>query len=269
MKSTKIKNIPIAHREVSVVVSENTETAMRHSCTLAREMHKLELHTLLVNCGVSPQRFRDYAPKSTTFYRYDAEEEGAVFTPNKKLPNAKSQMLTLDSVRGNLIGQSASIREIIEQCRIQVVIISGWEWTSSSWRRRERLLYFLREIMAELGVAVIVYAQTTTNPTPGENDKGGIGKLASIAFAITDLRGAALSSEIAPSIPPMVLSNQDWFEAERSARLLINKINGIETMPTDHKSVDEDLHEEYNPIFTGESGLKPTAPIERGLYGKK
>jgi hypothetical protein len=255
MKTTRIKNIPVAHREVSVVVSENTDIAMRHSCMLAREMQKLELNTLLVNCGVSPQRFRDYAPKSTTFYRYDAEEEEAVFTPNTKIPNPKSQMLTLDSVRGNVAGQSASIREIIEQCQIKILILSGWEWSSSSWRRKEKLLYFLREIMAELGVAVIVYAQTTTNPISGENDKGGIGKLASISFAITDLRGAAISSEIAPSIPPIVMSQKEWVKAERSARLLVSKINGIElpqTHPSDYPTADEELHEEYNPIFAGE-----------------
>ena len=269
MKSTKIKNIPVAYRELSVVINPNTDIAMRHSCTVASAIHTLGANVLLVNCGVSPQRFRSYAPKSTTFFHIDGEDGERVFTPNKKLPNATSQMVTLDSVRGNLAGQSVTIREIVEQCRIEVLIISGWEWSSSSWRRKERLLYFLRELMAELGVAVIVYAQTSTNPTVGENDKGGIGKLASLAFAITDLRGAELSSEIAPSIPPLVVSNQDWLVAERSARLLINKINGIEDMSVDDRTPDEVLYEEYNPVFTGEVYVKPTTPVERGIHGKK
>lgn len=255
MKSTKIKNIPLAYRELSVVVSQNTDICMRHSCTFADATHTLGVGVLLVNCGVSPQRFHEYAPKRTTFFRIDGEDGERVFTPNTNIPNPKSQMMILDSVRGNLAGQVGAIREIIEQCDIQVLIISGWEWSSSSWRRKERLLYFLREIMAELGVAVIVYAQTTTNPTVGENDKGGIGKLATIAFAITDLRGAELSSEIAPSIPPMVVSNEEWYEAERSARLLVNKINGIALPKVDianYPTVDEILHNEYNPVFTGE-----------------
>ena len=269
MKSTKIKNIPVAYRELSVVINPNTDIAMRHSCTLAKDIHEIGAGVLLVNCGVSPQRFRSYAPKSTTFFRIDGEDGERVFTPNVKAPNATSQMVTLDSVRGNLAGQCDSIREIVEQCRIQVLIISGWEWSSSSWRRKERLLYFLRELMAELGVAVIVYAQTTTKPTVGENDKGGIGKLASLAFAITDLRGAELSSVIAPSIPPIVMSSNDWFEAERSARLLVNKINGIEKMSIDDRTSDEVLYEEYNPVFTGEEYVKPAARTERGIYDKK
>jgi hypothetical protein len=255
MKTTKIKNIPVASRELSVVVSQNVDIAMRHSCSFAGDIHKREQNVLLINCGVSPQRFQEYAPKQTTFYSFDGEEGEAVFTPNKRIPNPKSQMVTLNSVRGNLAGQSASIREIVEQCRIGFIVICGWEWSSSSWRRKEKLLYFLREIMAELGVAVVVYAQTTTNPTVGEVDKGGIGKLAVIAFAITDLRGAELSSEIAPSIPPLVVSNDEWFEAERSARLLASKINGIELPMNDlanYPTVDEELHEEYNPVFTGE-----------------
>jgi hypothetical protein len=251
MKATKIKNIPISCREISVVTSENTDTAMRHSCKFAESAQKEGLNVLIINCGVSPTRFRDHAPRSTTFFHYDNDEDEYTLTPNSSRKPGQAELVTLDSVRGNLIGQEKAIKHIVGQCRMQVIVIAGWEWSSSSWRRRERLLYLLRELAAEQAVAFVIYAQTATNPVVGENDRGGIGKLASLAFAITDIRGAELAGALVPPAPPLLMSVADWREAERSAQLLINKINGIETMPDD-TSPQEKHFSEYDPNLADE-----------------
>jgi hypothetical protein len=253
MQATKIKNIPISSREISVVTSENTDTAMRHSCKFAESAHGEGLNVLIINCGVSPTRFRDHAPKATTFFHYDNDDDEFVLTPNSSRKPGQPELVTFDSVRGNLIAQEQSVKYIVDACRIQVVVIVGWEWSSSSWRRRERLLYLLRELAADKSVAFVVYAQTTTKPVAGENDRGGIGKLASIAFAINDLKGTELSGALDPAPPPLLLSVSDWVEAERSAQLLINKINGITVTP-DVTTPQEKFYQEYAPTFADEDG---------------
>lgn len=253
MKATKIKNIPLASGEISVVTSENTDIAMRHSCKFAEAAHETGLNVLIVNCGVSPQHFRAHAPKATTFFRYDSEadDDEYTLTPNINRKPGANELVTLDSVRGNLIGQEQAVKYIADACKISVIVIVGWEWSSSSWRRREKLLYLLRELAAEKGIAFVIYAQTATKPVAGENDKGGIGKLASIAFSITDLHGAELSGALVPPVPPMLVSSEDWASAVRSAQLLVSKINGIEHAPNDTNHVEE-FFAEYDPGFAHE-----------------
>jgi hypothetical protein len=201
---------------------------MRHSCKLAATLHKAGMGVLLVNCGMSPQRFREYAPESTSFFGYNEDEEYCVsHLKSDKSKEGDADMMTLDSVRGDLASMNSAIRESIIQCNIRAIILCGWEWASSSWRRRERLLFFLKEIMAEFQCTIVVYAQAATDPKAGEYDRGGIGRLASLAVAIADIRGVELAAELAPSVAPIVMTEAEWFEYQR-AQLEANKINILE-----------------------------------------
>ncbi|HEY6171800.1 MAG TPA: hypothetical protein VIX80_06045, partial [Candidatus Kapabacteria bacterium] len=175
MKITYVNSVPLAHGELSVVLSESTENMLIHSTKLASDMRNLGVSTLLVNCGVSANRFNEHVMPVTTTNDW---------FPDYKEDENERKLVPYSSSRGDLIGDSDTITQIVSSARIGVVIIMGWEWTSSSWRKRERLFYFLRQLMEEHNVAVIVYSQARTEPTVGIYDRGGIGKLGMMCVAI-------------------------------------------------------------------------------------
>lgn len=207
MKTTYINNIPIAHGEITIVMSDHAEKVMRHSCTLAHSVKTAGVNVLLINCGLSEKRFRDHSG-------YPEE------------CNPKTHFIIRSSIKGDLVGEGVELDQLIGQCKIGVVIIAGWEWASSSWRRKEKLIFFLRELMAEQNVAVIIYSQAPTKPVIGKYDRGGVGKLAMLAIAIVrDDMSTELERSIVKPPPLVVHSAEELREAERSAQLLVNKIN--------------------------------------------
>lgn len=218
--------MPLAHGELSVVLSESAENMLAHSTKLASDIRNLGVNTLIINCGVSKQRFNEhlepYISTSDRFYTRKDEKE-------VKLAN-------LSTCRGDLVGESDTVTEIVARAAIGVVIIMGWEWTSSSWRRRERLLYYLRELMEEHNVAVIVYSQATTEPVVGKYDRGGIGKLGMMSVAVTKDTTTAEIEKVAPRPMPIILTGKEWVEATRSAQLLIKKTNELQGKKKDRKS---------------------------------
>lgn len=218
MKITHVNSVPLAHGELSVVLSESAENMLAHSTKLASDIRKLGVGTLIINCGVSEQRFNEhinpYISSSDRFYKRKNEKE--------------TKLVPYSTIRGDLVGDGDTITQIVAQAAIGVVIIMGWEWTSSNWRRKERLLYYLRELMHEHKVAVIVYSQARTEPVVGVYDRGGIGKLGVMCIAITKEETTTEVEKHAPRPAPLVMSNKDWAEATRSAQLLINKTNELE-----------------------------------------
>ena len=218
MKLPHVNSVPLAHGELSVVLSASTENMLAHSTTLASDIRKHGVNTLLINCGVSSRRFNEHImPLTTTndwFY--------------KRTDDKEVKLVPYSSNRGDLIGESDTITQIVSNAGIGVVIIMGWEWVSSSWRRRERLLYFLRELMEEHKVAVIVYSQARTEPTVGVYDRGGIGKLGMMCVAIIKDTTTSELEKVAPRPAPMVVTPKEWAEATRSAQLLASKINGLQ-----------------------------------------
>jgi len=218
MKITHVNSVPLAHGEVSVVLSESAENMLAHSVKLASDMRNMGVGTLIVNCGVSKGRFNDHIQPymETSDYFYTRKDEKEV-----KLAN-------LSTCRGDLVSEGDTITQIVAQAGIGVVIIMGWEWTSSTWRRKERLYYYLRELMENHNVAVIVYSQARTEPTVGIYDRGGIGKLAMMCVAITKDTTTAEIEKVQPRPKPIVMSGKDWAEASRSAQLLINKTNNLQ-----------------------------------------
>jgi len=213
----------MAHGEITIVKSDHAEKLMKGSHELAAEIQRVGMGVLLINCGMSDRRFREYSEPAKLKAKSEKLKRG------KKNPSAeKVHLIIHSSVRGDLAGERDAIAQKVRECRIGVVIIAGWEWASSSWRRKERLIFNLRELMADEDVAVVIYTQSPTKPVLGTYDRGGIGKLAMIAIACVDHQASVILEAEVPKPPPIVITEQEALEAERSAQLFINKINGLQ-----------------------------------------
>ena len=210
MKRAYINNIPLRHGEITVVTSDNAVATMQHSSRLAESVQKAGVSTLLINCGMSDKRFKEYF--------YDNHDQSV----------KKPELVLYSSVRGNLIGEREALDQIITEVGIGVIVLAGWEWASSSWRRKERLLFYLRELMEDRDVAIIIYSHVSNSPVAGQIDKGGLGKLSLLAMFIAELDASEEMEKQVPKAPPIVYHNyEEYLAAERSAQLLINKINGL------------------------------------------
>ncbi|MFI5263322.1 MAG: hypothetical protein ACHQM6_02270 [Candidatus Kapaibacterium sp.] len=223
MKFSYIKNIPLSQGELSVVLAKDAEQLMRHSCELAEEMKQSGLGVLLINCGMSDRRFRRHAHAATSCIK----EQATDLMPYRHEPGDESQIMLYSSVGGDLVGEADTIRALVAQCPASVVILAGWEWTSSSYRRKERLIYDLRELMRDQDVSVVVYSQATTKPELGIYDRGGIGKLAMLAVAIIAVTAANILEVASPKPKAIITTESDIEAAERSAQLLTSKINDL------------------------------------------
>jgi len=215
MNTTYVNNIPITHGEVSVIMSDSVTESAKHAASLAKEIQSHGVNVLVLNCAMSDQRFNYIAnpiidggggsagiPPAS---RGKQAAEGAGGTP--ALRNKKTHLEIRSCVRGNVIDERDMIDYVIAECRVRVVILCGWEWTSSSYRRKERLLYYLREIMEEHDVAVLVYSSVRTNPEPGRPDRGGLGRLAELAVYITRLDAAEELKQTVKKPKPIVVSS--------------------------------------------------------------
>lgn len=216
-----INSVPVAQGEISVVLSDDAEDMMRHAADVALASQRAGAGVILINCGMSVRRFNTYMephkPKRDMYYYH---------------PDARSKetkLVVYDSVVGNLVDDIESVGAMIYHADVGVIIIMGWEWTSSSSRRKERLLFALREMVTNRHVAVIVYSQATTNPEAGKADRGGLGRLSQLAIAITKQSEIAkIESEI-PQMPMMVTKVENGNPKTcESAQLCDNKINELQ-----------------------------------------
>jgi hypothetical protein len=209
-------------------MSNHADEIRRHSCSLAAAVQKAGVGTMLINCGISDQRFREDAPKPDVKIAQDEEGEPEVHFLTK---SEKSHLLIHTSIRGDLVDDMYDFNRLIHECGIGVIILAGWEWASNSWRKKERLLYRLRELMADTDVAIIVYSMNPVMPVAGMLTRGSVGRLSTIAFAVTNIITSEKLEAEAPKPPPIVASKYDMDRAAESAQLLTNKINGLQTTP--------------------------------------
>ena len=205
---TYINNIPLETGEITVLMHHSAEAITQHACQTAQTVRGHGLGVLLLNCATSSLRFNRTAENYIT----------------KESRNRKPHLYTATMERGNLADERSYIEEMIDSAGVNVLIISGWEWTSSSWRRKERLIYLLRELAERKKVAILVYSQSRTEPTLGEYDRGGIGRLAMIAYAIERIAFSEQTKDISKP-PPLITTEMDREAAERSAQLLVSNIS--------------------------------------------
>jgi hypothetical protein len=163
-------NLTIEPGEITVILAEDINVATRHACHAAKLLADKGIGVQLLNCGMMSRRF----------WKVARDEAASHITDRHG-----SKMLRLETcIRGNLVADRRYFSDLRAAYGTKVLIISGWEWSSKSWRLKEDLIFHLREIAEEEDVAIIVYSQARTHPEQGCVDRGGVGKLSAIAATI-------------------------------------------------------------------------------------
>jgi hypothetical protein len=142
------------------------------------------------------------------------------------------RLVMMTSVRGNLVAERQLIETYVEEGRLGVVILTGWEWAADSYRRRRSLLTFLRELMQDYGLAIVVYANSRKQLVAGKSDLCGLGNLTLLAYAATRIDSAEQSDGLVTRPTPVVTGTPDFIEAERGVERLVRNINGIRPLVT-------------------------------------
>ncbi len=206
-----VRSVPMRPGELTIMTSKSAVASMVHGCAVGEESVRAGMGTFILNLGMSQKRFAEY------------------FHANHEWKNDGAQFLFKTCVRGNLNTERENISQVVSEAKISTLIILGWEWASSSWRQKQRLLGFLRELMDASEVSVVVYSHCFNAPRPGRLDKGGVGKLALMAMFVAELEATDELEESCPKPPPLVYRSLAEKQAiERGAHALINKINEIQ-----------------------------------------
>jgi hypothetical protein len=205
-----INNIPVRDGELTIVTSDSAEDTLVHSAKLAASAQQAGVPALLINCTVSRKRFTEY------------------FNANHEYHNTFPQLITHSSMRGELIREKEMIEQIVQECRVGLVVLTGWEWTADSWRKKQKVLFFLRKLMDLYSVTIVVYSHCYNAPEPGVLDKGGVGKLALHALFVAQIDASVELERAKPMPPPLVATAEEEAQAVRSAQLLASRINGLE-----------------------------------------
>jgi hypothetical protein len=215
-------NVPLTSGEITLIVGRSAEDALRHSTTFARQFASIENAptVMLVNCGISERRFNAHTENIPRYRDRDS-------MPVHKRP----PIMSYNSTRGDLISDMGAISGMMCHADAGVLIIIGWEWTSSNYTRRQRLIYFLRELLAD-GIAIIIYAQTETNPVAGKNDRGGVGRLSALAFAVIEIETVERTAESMPSEKPVFMDAAEEDRIEREIQLMSSNFNNLQGNPT-------------------------------------
>jgi hypothetical protein len=151
------------------------------------------------------------------------------FIENHDVTLGFPHLILKSSIRGDLINEGEEIRQALAEGVIRVVILAGWEWASNSWRKKQRLLYFLREIMEDYNVAVIIYSSKYNSPEAGKIDRGGLGDLAYLSMFVVAIDCSEQLEKDLPKPPILVVRDEEELEAmERSAQLLLSKVNELQ-----------------------------------------
>jgi hypothetical protein len=210
-KPSYINHVPFLQGEITVITSDHAEATMKHSARLAHSIKNVGLNVLAINCGMSDRRFREHY--------YEAHGKESFKEP---------RCIIKSSVCGNLIGEREAIDQIVAEAGIAIVVITGWEFASSNYRRRERLMCYLRDLMEREDVSVIIYSHIANEPVAGMIDHGGLGKLSLLAYAIAEIDSTQILEEKITKPPVLVATAAELREMEMSAQLFINEMKELQ-----------------------------------------
>jgi hypothetical protein len=215
MPTTYLKNVPIEHGEMTMVLGKSAEEVMQHAWRLAVECQQLGVGVMLINTGISKRRFTLADPRPHTGEKY------------------RAQLMVHTSNRGDLVGEEEEIAQIVRDCKIGVVIIASWEWSASNYTRMRRLQFMLRGLMEDFDIAVLVYSQAARKAVAGCMDRGGTGRLEIMVIAISELRGVDQSAEASPKPKPHVTHSNAERQAmqatvNEATQLLASEIRGLD-----------------------------------------
>ncbi|HET9135156.1 MAG TPA: hypothetical protein VFO76_00855 [Candidatus Kapabacteria bacterium] len=231
MGTSFIKNIPLAAGEITIVKGRHAADIMRYSCEMARSLQKKGIGSLIVNTGLSINRFREAAKTAgidwpLTEHQYGSDQTNTYRAQYKYIGNAP--LLIHNSYAGDLIGEMALIYQIVIEAKVSVVFITSWEWSSEGWRRKERLMFALRKLLEERQIVLVVFSQSRTNTIAGEYDRGGVGKLATIAGDVVELEPSEKLAAAVQRVSPIAFRDEEEQQLfAGSAQLVSNEINKI------------------------------------------
>ncbi|HYM21033.1 MAG TPA: hypothetical protein VEW28_08520 [Candidatus Kapabacteria bacterium] len=225
MKTQYMNNVPFLPGELTIVTSDHAEATMQHSARLADSFRKARLNVLVINCGMNERRFRQHY--------HDTYGSGIDTTPT---------VILKTSLLGNVAGDREGIDQIVREAKIGVVILAGWEFASGTRRRRNKLFFYLRELMAERDIAVIVYSQTMNNPVAGK--MGALGKLAAAAMEVVKIDSSKVLEAVVKKPPVIAWESADEMHTiEQGVQRLVRNINEL----ADHQCTsDEDARQIEN-----------------------
>lgn len=163
-KNLTYKLLSFVEREVTIFQGDHAERNLDASLRQALMLRNLNRSVYYINSAFS----------AWTFMARAREILGK---------NATSGMMPrfncLTAPRGQLARRHRELRSDIGSA--SVVIINSWEFASCTPRLATDLLFFLRSLVTEDEITVIVWSQSDTNAEAGTIKHGGVGKLAAIA----------------------------------------------------------------------------------------
>ncbi|HET9137060.1 MAG TPA: hypothetical protein VFO76_10515 [Candidatus Kapabacteria bacterium] len=237
MKRGVVCNIPVTEGEITIVKAETAGEIMKHSCEVAMASRSAGAGVLVINTGLSKRRFKEAATGAGIEWS-DTRNTDTIVSPGA-VP-----LIIQTSVAGRLSKEMPSIKTICEEANIKIVVVTAWEWTSSSYALKEQLLFGLRQLLDDLDVAVIVYTQSSGDIMVGKYARGGVGKLAMIAYEVTSLEF------LRDNMDEVVTDLSAFVERVTSSvveQLVVNKIkelqpvfvSGVSAIPLKHQRTDE------------------------------
>lgn len=207
--------VPLNYGEMTIVKSDSASASMVHACKLGEKLTQRNLSALVVNCGMNRKRFTEHFHKHHTYAYKNTKEE--------------TSFIYYHSMIGDLSGDSDAIHQLVWQQCIGAVIITGWEWVASNWRKKQKLLYFIRLLMDELNVAVIIYSNTPMNVEPGKYSNLGAGKLSLMTSFVAEIDAADELEEEVGKPEPLFEDKEEEKKAEEGVKVMVNEINELDS----------------------------------------
>lgn len=221
MKTTRINNVPVTEGEVTIVRAENAADVMKHSCGFAKASRKAGSGVLILNTGLSKHRFKEAACEAGIEVS-QIRDTSTIFSPGT------TPLIIQTSVAGELARELGGIRQICEEANIKIVVITGWEWTSSNYRRKEQLIFGLRQLLSDLDIALVVYSQSQEKITCGMYSRGGVGKLAMMAYDVVSYEVISKMEEEETGLSEAIDVRKPQPVVGGGAQLVRNKINELQ-----------------------------------------
>lgn len=87
---------------------------------------------------------------------------------------------------GDLCNHFDQIKSLIERHNMKLLIINSWEFTSSTPRYKDKLLFQLRCLIEQYDISILIYAERTniSSNDVGRTTRGALGKLSAVAAKI-------------------------------------------------------------------------------------
>ncbi|MFI5264720.1 MAG: hypothetical protein ACHQM6_09415, partial [Candidatus Kapaibacterium sp.] len=160
--------------EITVYCGEDAMANTRAAFKKSLEMIKSNCFKKIMVVNSGPEQRRVLA-------------EARNISPNGKISDSitNSDVYVYASRMGELSKEIHWIEDMLRRHKFDALVINSWEFASANSRYKEALLFALRGLASEMGMAIIIYSQmTAVEYRPGRIMRGSLGKLSAIAWNI-------------------------------------------------------------------------------------